>query len=52
MPPESGIAAVSHVIQLSLAPVFLMMGIAGMLNVMTSRLARGVESAREDEAKR
>ena len=51
MPPENGIAAVSHVIQLSLAPVFLLMGIAGMLNVMTSRLARVVDRARESESK-
>jgi hypothetical protein len=51
MPAESGIAAVSHVIQLSLAPVFLVMGIAGMLNVMTSRLARVVDRARDFESK-
>ena len=31
---------VSHAIQLALAPVFLLTGIAGILNVMMGRLAR------------
>lgn len=35
-----------HAIQLSLAPVFLLTAIAGMLNVMTGRLARIMERGR------
>ena len=31
---------VAHAIQLALTPVFLLTGIAGILNVMTGRLAR------------
>lgn len=37
---------VSHVIQLALAPAFLLTGIAGMLNVMTGRLARIIDRGR------
>jgi hypothetical protein len=45
MPPESGIASVGHAIQLSLTPVFLLLGIGSMLSVMTNRLARVVDRA-------
>ena len=37
---------ISHVIQLSVAPVFLLAGIGSILGVMTNRLARVVDSAR------
>ena len=37
----------SDAIQLALAPVFLLTGIAGLLNVMTSRLARIIDRARQ-----
>lgn len=37
---------VAHAIQLSLAPVFLLTGIAGILNVMAGRLARIVDRGR------
>lgn len=37
---------VTRAIQLALAPVFLLTGIAGLLNVMTNRLARIVDRAR------
>ncbi len=37
---------VSHAIQLAIAPVFLLTGIAGMLNVMVQRLARVIDRAR------
>lgn len=37
---------VSHAIQLALAPVFLLTGIAGILNVMAGRLARIVDRGR------
>ena len=37
---------VSEVIQLALAPAFLLTGIAGMLNVMTGRLSRIIDRGR------
>lgn len=38
--------AISHVIQLSVAPVFLLTGIGALLGVVTNRLARIVDRAR------
>lgn len=38
---------VGHAIQLALAPVFLLTGIAGTLNVMTGRLARIIDRGRK-----
>ncbi|NEV61901.1 DUF2721 domain-containing protein [Thiorhodococcus minor] len=43
---EAPIANVAHVIQLAVAPVFLLTGISGMLAVMTNRLGRIVDRAR------
>ena len=44
---EAGISTGgARVIQLALAPVFLLTGIAGLLNVMTGRLARIVDRGR------
>lgn len=40
---------ISHVIQLSVAPVFLLTGIAGLLGVTANRLARIVDRARTVE---
>lgn len=40
------ISDVNHAIQLALAPVFLLTGIAGILNVMTGRLARIIDRGR------
>ncbi|MEO8039597.1 MAG: DUF2721 domain-containing protein [Betaproteobacteria bacterium] len=40
------IGDVTHAIQLALAPVFMLTGIAGLLNVMTGRLARIVDRGR------
>jgi uncharacterized protein DUF2721 len=40
------IGDLAHAIQLALAPVFLLTGIAGILNVMTGRLARIVDRGR------
>jgi hypothetical protein len=51
MEQETAIAAVGHAIQLSVAPVFLLSGIAGLLAVMTNRLSRIVDRAREVEAR-
>lgn len=40
------ITTIAHVIQLSVAPVFLLTGIAGLLNVLTGRLGRVIDRAR------
>jgi hypothetical protein len=40
------IADVAHAIQLALTPVFLLTGIAGILNVMAGRLARIIDRGR------
>jgi len=47
---ESAVTAIGHVIQLSVAPVFLLSAIAGMLAVLTNRLARVIDRARQIEA--
>jgi len=44
--PDTGVTAVAHVIQLAVAPVFLLSGIGAMLSVMTNRLARIVDRSR------
>jgi MFS family permease len=44
------ISTVAEVIQLAVAPVFLLSGVGIMLTVLTGRLARVVERAREVEA--
>lgn len=41
------VAEVPQAIQLALGPVFLLTGIAGILNVMTGRLARIIDRARQ-----
>ena len=40
MAEVSNMGAVAHIIQLSVAPVFLLTGIGTILNVMTNRLGR------------
>ena len=45
------VGAVAHVIQLSVAPVFLLTAIGTMLSVMTNRLARVIDRARVLETK-
>jgi hypothetical protein len=42
--------SIAHVIQLSVAPVFLLTAVAGMLGVLTNRLARIVDRSRKIEA--
>lgn len=42
----SDVSAIAHVIQLSVAPVFLLLGIGAMLAVMTNRLGRVIDRAR------
>ena len=44
--PAVDIGDVAHAIQLALAPVFLLTGIAGILNVMAGRLARIIDRGR------
>ncbi len=46
MDQDSAITSVAHVIQLSVAPVFLLLGIGAMLAVMTNRLGRIIDRAR------
>jgi hypothetical protein len=43
---EDGPGAIAHIIQLAIAPVFLLVGIAGLLNVMTGRLGRIIDRVR------
>ncbi|MDO9487518.1 MAG: DUF2721 domain-containing protein [Sphingomonadaceae bacterium] len=44
------VSAVAHIIQLSVAPVFLLAGIGSILNVLTARLGRVIDRARAMEA--
>jgi len=46
MNQENAVAAIAHVIQLAVAPVFLLSGIGAVLAVMTNRLARIIDRAR------
>jgi Protein of unknown function (DUF2721) len=50
LPENSTITGIAHVIQLAVAPVFLLSGIAAMLAVMMNRLARIVDRARTLES--
>lgn len=43
---DSGVTAIAHVIQLAVAPVFLLTGVAALLGVLTSRLGRIIDRAR------
>lgn len=46
MQTESQVAALGHVIQLAVAPVFLLSGVSGLLGVLTNRLSRIIDRAR------
>jgi len=46
MAQDGGIALVAHTIQLAVAPVFLLSGVAGILAVLTNRLARVIDRGR------
>lgn len=46
MEPIASIEAVAGIIQLSVAPVFLLAGIAGLLGVLSTRLGRIIDRAR------
>jgi hypothetical protein len=43
---ESQVVAIGHVIQLAVAPVFLLTGVSGLLAVLTNRLSRIIDRAR------
>ena len=47
--PASSINSIAHIIQLAVAPVFLLAGIGSLLNVFAARLARVVDRARQIE---
>ena len=49
MPDIAGTGVIAHAIQLAIAPVFLLTGIAGLLNVMATRLARVIDRTRTFE---
>jgi hypothetical protein len=49
--PQAAIESIAGVIQLAVAPVFLLAGIAGMLNVLSVRLGRVVDRFRAIEAR-
>jgi hypothetical protein len=46
---ESQVVALGHVIQLAVAPVFLLTGVSGLLGVLTNRLARIIDRGRHLE---
>jgi hypothetical protein len=46
MSPTDSMPLISHAIQLAIAPVFLLTGIAALLGVMANRLARIIDRAR------
>jgi len=48
-PPETSVVAVAQIIQLAVAPVFLLAGIGAFLNVCAGRLSRIVDRARAVE---
>jgi hypothetical protein len=50
MPNDPDVAIIAHVIQLAVAPVFLLAGIGALLNVMTNRLGRVIDRARRLES--
>jgi hypothetical protein len=49
LPANEGLPLIQHAIQLAIAPVFLLTGIAALLGIMTNRLARIVDRARNLE---
>ena len=47
----SDVTTIAHVIQLSIAPVFLLTAVGAMLGVLSNRLSRAVDRARTLEAR-
>ncbi len=50
MPIDPTTGVIAHAIQLAIAPVFLLTGVAGLLGVMATRLARVIDRARVFES--
>lgn len=48
---DANVSLIAHIIQLAVAPVFLLAGIGSILNVLAHRLARVVDHARRIEAR-
>ncbi len=46
MDPNASVAGLASAIQLSVAPVFLLTGISGLLNIFTGRLSRIIDRVR------
>ena len=46
MSPETRVSAIAHVIQLAIAPVFLITGVATLLSILANRLGRIVDRVR------
>lgn len=44
--PEATVSSIAHIIELAIAPVFLLAGLGGILNVVASRLSRVVDRVR------
>lgn len=51
MPDTSAVASLVHAIQLAVAPVFLLTGIATLISLLVSRLSRVIDRARLLEAR-
>jgi hypothetical protein len=51
-PMGEGVGTIAHVIQLAVAPVFLLTGVGAILGVLANRLARVVDRARTLELRR
>ena len=47
MDPSAAVSAIANQIELAVAPVFLLAGVGALLNVLTHRLARVVDRARD-----
>lgn len=48
--PQAHVSELAQVIQLSVAPVFLLAGLGAIINAMSTRLARAIDRARSLEA--
>jgi len=46
---EASVSSIAHIIQLAVAPVFLLAGIGSLLNVLAGRISRIVDRARQLE---
>jgi hypothetical protein len=51
MDASNEVSQISHVIQASVAPVFLLTGVGAMLSVLSNRLGRAIDRARHYEAR-